>query len=351
MIVRPTRRQILAAGVATAALAPAGLNAQLVGQSRIIGQRFTGTRNADGSGIGGGTAIVATTDMLVRDCQFADFGDGVVVVDIALRNVTIEDCTATNSYRFLKNWSQQHPDMPASITGFIFRRIRADRLKRGFMRILYDSSGGVIEDVQVRGSAYGASYCVGFALDDTVNDVVYRRAEAHDFVESTRPDDRYWNGDGFSDERGNRHIRYYSCIATGCGDGGFDTKSAGVHLQSCLARGNKRNYRLWNSGYLKDCRSEDPFKRGGTGEAAHFSFSGDTGPVYILDRPIVRASAGNQAPVFFFQNEGPRASIAIYNADIVAPDAPLLQVVGPEPSIRWHPPREQQKILVARPRY
>lgn len=240
------------------------------------------------------------------------------------------------------------------MSNFTIRRVQADKLKRNFMRILYGSKGGLIEDVIARGHERGASYSVGFALDDTVSDVLYRRCQAHGFAEYGQPASQYWEGDGFTDERGTRKIRYYSCVASTCADAGFDSKSAGVYMENCLAQRNKRNYRLWNSGYLRTCRSEDPVKLGGSGDTAHFSFFGSrdsaSGPVYVLDRPVVRAAAGNSAPVFLFMTTA-KASISIYDADIDAPSAPLIKVVGPEPSIQWHPASSQQKINVARARY
>ncbi|MCI4588985.1 right-handed parallel beta-helix repeat-containing protein [Sphingobium sp. BYY-5] len=340
-----TRRRFMAATAASAAAMPQMLRAQISGQSRIIGQTFVGTRRPDGYGTGGGTAIIGQSDLLIRDCTFRDLGDGALLFQEPASNIVIEDCTIHNCYRFIKDWSLTHPDPPAPLTSFTIRRVQADALIRGFMRIIYGSSRGVIEDVVVRGNGHCNNDSVGFALDDSVNDVVYRRAQAHNFIEAKRDADRYWQGDGFTDERGNRNIRYYSCTATNNTDGGFDTKSAGVFLENCLAKGNKRNYRLWNSGHLKNCRSEDPIKRGGTGETAHFSFFGETGPTYVLDRPVVRAAAGNSAPVFFFQTTKP-ASIAIYDADIHAPDATLIVVDGPQPSIHWYPARPQQKIVV-----
>src|SRR3546814_6810676 len=66
-------------------------------------------------------------------------------------------------------------------------------------------------------------------------------------------------------------------------------------MENCVSRANKRNYRLWGSGELHGCRSEDPRHYGGSGGAAHFSFHGHTG-TYILDRPVVRAAADNRAP-------------------------------------------------------
>lgn len=344
-----TRRRFINASAAAGLTAmPSMIRAQAGSQTVIEGRTFRGTRPPGGSGLDGGTAISAKSDTLIRNCRFLDLGNGAIrLLGSSTRNFSIEDCEVSNMYRFIENWSWNHPNVPAPVDYFTLRRITARGLERNFLRIRYGSARGVIEDVVAHGSGQCANYCVGFALDDEANDIVYRRVEAHGFSETQRAANRYWNGDGFSDERGNRQIRYLSCVATGCSDGGFDLKSADVFLEDCRASGNKRNFRLWNTGTLKGCRSENPVKNGGTGELAHFSFFGGSGANYVLERPVVRAAAGNTAPVLFFQTTAP-ATISIHDADIDAPSAPLIQVDGPAPTIKWFPDRSQQKIRVAR---
>ena len=345
-----TRRGLIGTAAAGIVLRPSLLQAQTSGLTIIDGRTFRGTRSPGGSGTDGGTAIKAESNTLIRNCYFLDLGNGAIrLFHTTTQNVTVEDCQVANMYRFIENWSWNHPDVPAPVSDFTVRRVNAARLARNFMRIRYGSTRGLIEDVVARGNGECANYCVGFALDDEAHDIVYRRVEAHDFCETQRPSDKYWNGDGFSDERGNSKIRYYSCVATGSSDGGFDTKSQDVYMEGCFASGNKLNYRLWNSGTLKNCRSENPVKRGGTGWIGHFSFVGGSGPNYVLDSPVVRAGATNKAPVLYFQSSVP-ATVTIYNADIDAPGAALIQVDKgrPAPTIKWVPERNQQKIRVAR---
>lgn len=343
-----SRRQLLSAAgaIPIGALAPSSANA--ADSTVVEGRSFSGSRALAGSGADGGTALIAKSNMTVRNCQFHNWGNGAIR---ALHTITeqfvIEDCSGSNVYRFLENWSWNHQGgVPAPLNDFILRRISVVDAERGLMRLRYTSQRGLIEDVVAFAAADCANYCTGFALFDEASDISYRRCEAHRFIESQRPQDRYWNGDGFSDERGNARIRYEACIATDSSDGGFDTKSNQVYLVDCLARGNKRNFRMWNTGMLQRCRSEEPVKRGGTGSAAHFSFHGGSGARYVIDRPFVRASAGNAAPVFLFENDVP-AVIDIFNADIDAPAAPLIVVTGAEPVINWYPARAQQNIRVA----
>lgn len=317
-----TRRSILAA----AAAAPLTVFAQRApgrpaGKSARSGQRITGAR-------------------------FVDLGNGAIVVDHPVDGLIVEDVKAERLYRFLENTAAKGAP-PAPLTRFVLRRISARDLERGMTRIRHASHAGLIEDVTAYGSGNCANYCVGFALDDEAHDIIYRRVQAHGFAEATRPRDKYWNGDGFTDERGNRAIRYLDCVASGCSDGGFDLKSSEVMVIGCTARGNKRNFRLWGNGRLERCTSENPKWHGGVGGPAHFSFHGPEAR-YVIDRPVVRADPANKAPVFLFDTKAP-AEIEIRNADIDAPGAPLIVAGGQQiPKIKWVPARAAQKIRTAK---
>lgn len=300
---------------------------------RTVSRKFRG----DGKGEG----LRARSGLIVRNSSFVNFGNGAIRVNRAIDGLVVESCQGNDLYRFLENTASDR-SVPASLTRFTLRKITTSGLQRGMTRIRYASHGGLIEDVIARASQSPADYCVGFALNDTAHDIVYRRAEAHGFAVRNLPRDKYWNGDGFSDERGNRDIQYLACVAIGSSDGGFDLKSANVLLAGCTARGNKRNYRLWGSGRLTNCRSENPRPRGGTGKPAHFSFHGGSAR-YVIDRPVVRANPQNSAPVFLFNNDKP-AIIEIRNADIDAAGAPLIVSEKVKPVIKFVPPLASQKI-------
>lgn len=286
----------------------------------------------------------AYSGLTIRNRNFNNLGNGAIRVNRATSRLTIENCRGNGLYRFLENTASKR-GAPASLSNFTLRRITARNVQRGMTRIRYASHDGLIEDVIANASQNPVDYCVGFALDDEAHDIIYRRAEAHGFAVQGLPNDRYWNGDGFSDERGNYGIRYIDCIATGSSDGGFDLKSARVVLENCMASGNKRNYRLWGNGRLTKCRSENPRRHGGTGRPAHFSFHGGTAR-YVIDRPVVRARPGNKAPVFLFNNDQP-AIIEIRDADIDAPGAPLIVSEKVKPIVRFVPPLAKQKIRTA----
>jgi hypothetical protein len=339
-----TRRTLLAAGLG--GLVVPGVLAQGGGHRQIRGQTFRGDR---GNGIGGagGEGLRAQGGMRIQNCRFFDLGNGAIRIADPVTGLIVEGCQASNMYRFLED-AAEAGQADASLRDFVIRRVNASRLERGFSHLRYQSSRGLIEDVTALcKDTGGARYCVGFQLDDSASDITYRRCVAQDFREVTREASSYWNGDGFSDERGNRQIRYLDCRATGCTDGGFDLKSTDVVLINCVARGNKRNFRLWSSGLLQGCESHEPIWRGGSGGKAHFSFHGDVG-TYMLRQPKVTAPPGNTAPVLYFATNAP-ARVVIVDADIDAPSAPLIQVEGgPQPDIRFIPPRQNQRIRTAR---
>lgn len=278
---------------------------------------------------------------VVANASFSGNSYAAIRVNQPTDNLLVEKCTGSDLFRFLDDTSSNNA-VPASLTNFILRQITASDLRRGMTRIRYASHAGLIEDIVATASINPDEYCVGFALDDSAYDIVYRRTRAEGFAVRSQPAGEYWNGDGFADERGNRAIKYLSCVAVGNSDGGFDLKSTDVLVAGCTARGNKRNYRLWGTGRLEGCRSEDPRTSGGTGRPAHFSFHGGSAK-FVIDQPIVRADASNTAPVFLFNNDQP-AVVEIRNADIIAPGAPLIVNENVAPIITFVPPLGQQRI-------
>jgi hypothetical protein len=64
---------------------------------------------------------------------------------------------------------------------------------------------------------------------------------------------RYKNGDGFVVEGNSESVAFKHCISTNNQDGGYDLKVKDVQLQGCVALRNKRDYRIWTTGQLKNC--------------------------------------------------------------------------------------------------
>jgi hypothetical protein len=192
--------------------------------------------------------------------DFRDIGNGAFRVAGPVTNLTVEDCAFENIYRFFENTSSGGGH--ASIDTFVLRRCRGSRVERGFVRIRYNSRGGLIEDCGAQGQANeGGSIPAGCALDDRASGITYRRCVMEGFQQWRGGD--YWNGDGFSDEPDNRSIRYEACEARGATDGGFDCKSREVVLEDCIAEDNKRNFRIWSDrATLTNCVSRNPNFRG-----------------------------------------------------------------------------------------
>src|SRR3546814_6294893 len=92
----------------------------------------------------------------------------------------------------------------AGIAGLHVRSARASDLERSFARIRYDSHHGVIEDVSASGMLTTGStdLPVGIGFADTAHDFRVERCFMRHF-QWKRRDNQYWNGDGFSTERGN----------------------------------------------------------------------------------------------------------------------------------------------------
>lgn len=193
---------------------------------------------------------------------FTRVGNGCFRVAAPIRNLTIEDCSFEDIYRFVEN-TVDDDEHAADIRGFAIRRCSGRGVERGFLRIRYASNNGVIEDCSAVGvPAQGDEvFPAGCALDDRARDIVYRRCVMENFQQLHAGE--YWNGDGFSDEPDNRGIVYEGCVARGSTDGGFDCKSRNVVLRRCVAEDNKRNFRIWSShALMQDCVSRSPNFRG-----------------------------------------------------------------------------------------
>lgn len=193
--------------------------------------------------------------------EFRDIGNGAFHIGAPISNVSVEDCTFQNIYRFFENTSS-NGEGHASLRGFAIRRCRGSGVQRGFLRIRYNSSEGVIEDCAAEGLANeGGLIPAGCALDDRANNITFRRVTMANFQQWRGGE--YWNGDGFSDEPDNANIRYEACEARGSTDGGFDCKSRDVVLENCVAEDNKRNFRIWSDhATLSNCVSRAPNFRG-----------------------------------------------------------------------------------------
>lgn len=240
--------------------------------------------------------------------DFRATGNGCFRVGGPVSGLTIEDCAFEDIYRFLENTSS-NDEPSASLRSFAVRRCQGQGVQRGFSRLRYSSRDGVFEDCRAQGMANeGGDIPAGCALDDRASAITYRRCVMENFQQWRSGD--YWNGDGFSDEGGNRNIRYEQCEARGSTDGGFDCKSIAVVLEDCIAEDNKRNFRVWDErATLTRCISRNPNFRGRDVEqadACHIWIGAGRGPIQIDDLTIEDQGS---TPILEFEHDSARVEI------------------------------------------
>lgn len=261
--------------------------------------------------------------------SFRDFGNGCFRIAGPVRDLTIADCSFFNVYRFIENTAAGRGE-DASVTDFRIERCTGARIERSFLRIRYASARGWIEACRADSEAVeGDPFAVGCALQGQARAIAFIDCTMENFRHSR--DDGYWNGDGFSDERGCADIAYIRCAARGCTDGGFDCKSETVRLVRCLAEDNKRNFRIWSGqAVLEHCSSVSPHARGGerdTGGPAHLWVGGTGAPEVSL----LGFSAQSDAPAPLTLIDSASAAVAFTGPRLHLPDdAPRVQAAHPE---------------------
>ncbi len=127
---------------------------------------------------------------------------------------------------------------------------------------------------------------VGFGGDDTDGLPIIHDIDFIDCISSNngypQGGSNYWNGDGFSTERGTYNVRFIRCQAFDNNDGGFDNKATDVLYQDCISVGNSRGYRHWaGGGQMVNCLAAFNVKRGGTGGAYGVWVSGNGGALNV----------------------------------------------------------------------
>lgn len=201
-------------------------------------------------------------DMTVRDT-------GVVFrAGADLDRITIDDVDAVNVARFFENLASGGSDT-ATIDRLTIRNVEIAGFSEFAVHLQYDTSMVKIENVHAdsKGQA-GDPWIQGIHLDGTVHDVVIRNSSMNN-IRSKAGGDKYWNGDGFSTERGVYDVRFENTVARGNTDGGYDLKSDGTVLVNALAADNGRNYRFWGEAELIDSVGLDPNVRGGLSNQNH----------------------------------------------------------------------------------
>jgi hypothetical protein len=185
----------------------------------------------------------------------------------------IEDVSAQNVRRLLDTYISG-TESRRGVAGLALRRVKVDGFSKGVVQLRYDSHSVVLEDVEGDSQRQDRdNFAMGVHLEGTVHDVALRRVRmrnAHDTLHS------YWNGDGFSTERGVYNVLFEDTVASGNTDAGYDLKSTSTRLVRAEAEDNARNFRFWSSDtVVTDCRGSNPKKRGGTTSQAQVWLAAD----------------------------------------------------------------------------
>ncbi len=296
----------------------AGRRVRVRGVNTLSGETqwavLRGVRGGGEEGADGFRLLRGANHLHFSHLSFERFGNGCFRAGGPISDLTIEDCTFDTVYRFFENTASDG-ERQASVRSLVLRRCFGENAERGFARIRYASSNGLIEDCRARGLPNEEGYIpAGCALDDEAHTITLRRCVMENFQQWRAGD--YWNGDGFSDEFDNHGIVYEACEARGSTDGGFDCKSEGVVLRDCVAEDNKRNFRIWSAeATLERCTSRNPNFRGEAEESAsacHVWIGHEEANVRIDDLTVVDAAA---EPIVEFEHDDARVEIRGFTLD------------------------------------
>ena len=129
-----------------------------------------------------------------------------LVIKGAINGLTVDRVEVQDVGMFLDGASD------SSLSNASITNVTARGMVAGFSRLRGDSHDVVFRDVTVeQGPGETNGYPCGFKLDGQARAVTYERCKVNGFRVANRPEDSYWNGDGFSDEHGNSGARYLRC--------------------------------------------------------------------------------------------------------------------------------------------
>jgi hypothetical protein len=266
---------VQAGGAANAPVTIRGVDASGAARSA----EFIGTRAANWQpGLSEGQEAFRLLDganhLTFENLSFQNIGNGAFRAGSDLSDLTIEHVTATNVGRLVENYVSGAATS-ASIDGLTVRDVDIQGFSgAGAIRLQYDTRNVLLEDV-VGDSQHqnGGLYVNGVVLDDTVHDVVLRQVTMKNSYGKGGPDD-YWNGDGFTTERGVYNVRFEDTLASGNTDSGYDLKSSNTILVRAVAEDNTRNYKLWSDSItLQDSVSLNPDAKGGVNVQGHIQLT------------------------------------------------------------------------------
>jgi len=243
--------------------------------------------------------------------DFKNVGNGAFRFGGDITGVTLQDMEANNVRRFVENFVSNGAQT-ASVTDLTIKDVNVRGFSKGAIRLQYDSSNILIEDVF--GDAQGQdgdNFTMGVHLKGSVHDVVHRNVTMNNAIQ-TKSDSEYWNADGFVTDWGTYNITYEDTSASGSTDGGYDLKSQNTTLIRAAAADNKRNFRIWRTANFIDVKSDEPFRRGGIGTAAHIHVLGNEGNATIQGGTF-SGDKGVENIIFDLDDKG---SLTVDNATI-----------------------------------
>jgi serralysin len=213
--------------------------------------------------------LSGANNLVFEDLSVRNFGNGVFRAGADISNLTIRDIDASHVSRFFENYVSG-ANVSATVDGLTIQNVNVTGYSQGAIRLQYDTHNVLIDNVVGDGQrTYGGLYVFGVSFDGTVHDVVVSNTEMKSNF-GTGSSSVYWNGDGFTTERGVYDVRFENTISSGNSDAGYDLKSSTTTLVNALAEGNNRNFRLWSTSItLQDSTSLNPTYYGGNSSTVH----------------------------------------------------------------------------------
>ena len=227
---------------------------------------FDGTRAATyTAGMAEGNVVFRLTtganDLNFQHITFNNVGMAFLAA-FDVHDIAISNMTANNVEYFFGDYASQSGGT-ATVSNLSVSNVDVHGFSKGVIRLQYDSHDIAISNV-FGDSMHedGDGIASGVHFDGTAHDATVVGCTMENAIATSAT---YWNGDGFTAERGNYNLVFQDCTARGNADAGFDIKAVGTVLSGCIAEDNARNFRLWADGSLINCQALDPHKFGGTG--------------------------------------------------------------------------------------
>jgi Ca2+-binding RTX toxin-like protein len=204
-----------------------------------------------------------------QDLSVHDVGNGVFRAGADLSNITISNVDASNMTRFFQD-DISGSAKTATVTGLTIQNVNIEGYSKGAINLTYNSNNITIKDVVADSQGQkGGLFVTGVQMSGTVHDVVVEAVTMMNNKGSGGATE-YWNGDGFTTERGVYNVLFKDTVSSGNTDGGYDLKSSNTTLINTVASGNNQNYRFWSDTItMINGVSIDPTKSGGTGSTEH----------------------------------------------------------------------------------